>query len=334
MAARLIPGLRESVDLSKIRFGEIGASRRRRAAIAFLTGSALFVTSAAAMISNGATAGSARGFFSATFAPPGVINANYQPYNPAEQYVPFDPSRQFGARPAQLSLGPPGEAGKHNKRAANNRKAAPHSVATNYSSRRPVCVRLCDGFFFPASTPAGASDAASVEAACAGLCPDAPTALFYEPYGSDHIEDAFSAGGQRYTALPIALRYRSTQDNTCACHRSSASALSPLRDATLRNGDALMTPNGFLVFRGVAKAKHKRSDFAALAASPLPKDQRTTLQALERLSRAPLPGVPRSWVAAAPAAPATTASDTAAPSATAVATGEIVDKIRVAERRD
>ena len=277
-------------------------------------------------------------------APPGANAENFQSYNPAGQYLPFDPSREFGARPPQLPLGPPGDADKRNKRAANNRKAAPrsvaphsvalHSVATNYSSHRPVCVRLCDGFFFPASTPAGASDAASEEAACAGLCPDAPTAVFYEPYGSDHIEDAFSASGQRYTALPIALRYRSTQDNTCTCQRSFASALSPLRDATLRKGDALMTPNGFLVFSGVAQATHKRSDFAALAKAPLPKDQRTTLQALERLSLAPLPGVPRSWVAAATAAPAATASDTAALSATAVVTGEIVDKIRFIERRD
>jgi hypothetical protein len=162
------------------------------------------------------------------------------------------------------------------------------------------------------------------------MCPDAPVALYYQPSGSDKIEDAISVGGQRYSALPIALRYRSTQDNTCSCHRSIASALSPLRDPTLRKGDALMTPKGILVFRGAEQGTHTPRDFAALAAAQLPKDQRSTLQALERVSQAPQPGVTRSWLAAATASP----SDTAPIAATETATREITDKIRFVERPD
>ena len=337
MAARLIPGMSKLVDVSKLNFTEIGAQRRRRAAVAFITGSVLFVTSAAAMISDGASA-QGGGFFSGVFAP---SPASYETSQgrPTWQYMqtaPYNPGRQTAAQPygfADFPLGAPSNARKRNKarsaKVGNNRKSALYSVAANYSSHRPVCVRLCDGFFFPASEPAGANNAASEEAACAGMCPDAPIALYYQPSGSDKIEDAISATGQRYSALPIALRYRSTQDNTCTCHRSIASALSPLHDPTLRKGDALMTPKGILVFRGAEQGTHTPRDFAALAAAQVPKDQRSTLQALERVSQAPQPGVTRSWLTAA-----TVPSDTAPIAATETATREITDKIRFVERPD
>jgi hypothetical protein len=322
MAARLIPGIPKSVNISKLKFIDIGAQRRRRAAIAFVTGSVLFVTSAAAMISDGASAqGGGQNFFSGMFAPPAVSVENFTPYIQSRTNPPFLQSSPYARR--QFGAASPGRSSKRNKtHVAANRKPAPYSVATNYTSQRPVCVRLCDGFFFPASMPAGGNNASSEEAACSGLCPDAPTAVFYQPSGSDRIEDAFSLSGKRYTDLPIALRYRSTQDNTCSCNRSIASAFDPLRDSTLRKGDAVMTPKGFLVFRGVEQATHTRADFAALDAAPLPNDQRTTLRALERVSQAPQPGVTRSWVTAA----------TLAPAVTEPVTSELVDKIRFVER--
>ena len=82
-----------------------------------------------------------------------------------------------------------------------------------------------------------------------------------------------------------------------------ADSFDPSRDATLRRGDALMTPPGFLVFKGQEKAIHTSKDFTALSASPLPRDQRATLQALERVSVAPGRGGARSEFAAAFAAP-------------------------------
>lgn len=302
MAARPIPGIRQSVDI------DYGANRRRRAVVAFIAGSVLFLAAAAAMISGGASARGGSGLFTTIFVP-----------LPAESAT----SRGLQFVATEVALGK-SSGRRHAHSASGHRKA--YSVAVNISSRRPVCVRLCDGFFFPASEPAGAGDAAGEQAACDSQCPDAPVALFYQPSGSDQIEDAYSVAGQPYTALPIALRYRSTQDNTCACHRSLAAAFSPLLDATLRKGDVLMTPKGFVVFHGVEQAKHKPADFAALASAGLPADQRTTLRALERVSMAPQRGVPRSWVAATAPAPA--------PSAIKTATRDLSDKIRFVERSE
>ncbi len=144
-----------------------------------------------------------------------------------------------------------------------------------------VCVRLCDGFFFPSATSAGGDEA------CVAQCPDAPTARYTEPVGSDRIEDAVSTRGALYSALPVANRYRTTSDATCRCHRSLARGYSAavLNDPTLRKGDVVVTPKGFLVFQGVKTRSITPSDFVALSqARSLPKELRAALVAMERAS--------------------------------------------------
>jgi hypothetical protein len=150
-----------------------------------------------------------------------------------------------------------------------------------------VCVRLCDGFFFPSATNSGGDEA------CAAQCPDAPTARYTEAAGSDRIEDAVSTHGALYTALPTASRYRTTLDNACTCHRSLARDYSAamLNDPTLRKGDVVVTPKGFLVFQGSRTGSITPSDFVALSqARSLPKELRAALVAMERGS-APQPQV-------------------------------------------
>ncbi len=142
-----------------------------------------------------------------------------------------------------------------------------------------VCVRLCDGFFFPSATRSDGDDA------CAVQCPDAPAARYTEPAGSDRIEDAVSTRGALYSALPVANRYRTTFDNACSCRHSlnSGYSASSLNDPTLRKGDLVMTPKGFLVFQGAKTRSVTSSDFVALSQAPsLPKDIRAALVAMER----------------------------------------------------
>jgi hypothetical protein len=143
-----------------------------------------------------------------------------------------------------------------------------------------VCVRLCDGFFFPSAASSGGDEA------CALQCPDAPTALYTERAGSDSIDDAVSTNGAPYSALPVAYRYRTTFDSTCTCHHPSLSGYSAsvLTDPTLRKGDLVMTPKGFLVFEGAKAHSATSLDFVALSqASSLPKELRAALAAMERV---------------------------------------------------
>ena len=160
------------------------------------------------------------------------------------------------------------------------------NAGLSLTASRSVCVRLCDGFFFPVAPVSGRTDLAGHEAACESNCPDAPTALYIEPSGSDKIEDAVSTSGVPYTALPVALRSRTTLDNTCACHRAASRRYNYalLRDFTLRKGDAVMTPAGFMVFQGQKRLPFVRKDFVALSQAPMASDNRATLLAMERAS--------------------------------------------------
>ena len=136
------------------------------------------------------------------------------------------------------------------------------------SRGQAVCVRLCDGFFFPVGDINGHSDLNGQESLCTSLCPDAPTRVFVMRNDSDKIEDGISRDGHPYSALPVAFRYTKETDNTCTCRRNkdAQSTLAALMsDVTLQRGDAVMTPSGIAVFGGGNHLPHRSSDFVALA---------------------------------------------------------------------
>jgi hypothetical protein len=158
---------------------------------------------------------------------------------------------------------------------ANGGVASAQSLAS-----RAVCVRLCDGSFFPVN----GLDARGSEAACARQCPGAPTQVFFRAAGSDQIEEATASNGQRYSALPAAFRYRSTVDDTCTCGGRSAreSSAALFHDLTLRKGDFVMTAAGVRVFRGGRPPPYDMNDFTELAQSSLPRETRDALMAMDR----------------------------------------------------
>lgn len=84
------------------------------------------------------------------------------------------------------------------------------------SGAEPVCVRTCDGYFFPLF--ARGASTGEAEQLCQAQCPNAPTRLFYMA-GDSELETAIGADGTPYTALPNAFRYRTTFDPTCSCRR-------------------------------------------------------------------------------------------------------------------
>ncbi|MDF2117130.1 DUF2865 domain-containing protein [Roseiarcaceae bacterium H3SJ34-1] len=153
------------------------------------------------------------------------------------------------------------------------------------STANAVCVRLCDGFHFPAGDQATGS--VGLEASCNTMCPGAPTRVYYSR--SDRIEDAVAMRtGKSYRALPVALRYASTRDNTCTCRTDGLPGLQSVdvnRDPTLRRGDPVMTDAGFRIFRGAARMPYRPRDFASLAESRgVTPVSHTILVAMERAS--------------------------------------------------
>lgn len=115
-----------------------------------------------------------------------------------------------------------------------------------YEEQRPVlgqavCVRTCDGYFFP--LPSATQDARQAAQMCQAQCPAAPTAVFYKEQGGQ-IEQSFSADGQPYLALPNALSYRASVVETCACRAPGQTWADALAQAEtmVGGGGEIVTP--------------------------------------------------------------------------------------------
>ena len=104
-----------------------------------------------------------------------------------------------------------------------------------HAGSQGVCVRTCDGSFFPVSYAANSERYESLENMCRALCPNAEVALYTFSFGSD-IEQAVSPTGQRYIDSPNALKYRTTLDPNCTCRRKGQSWYEALAGAETRLG--------------------------------------------------------------------------------------------------
>ena len=108
---------------------------------------------------------------------------------------------------------------------------------------RTMCVRLCDGFYFPisgATTGSGLSRDADV---CNASC-GTEARLYYHPNAGGDVDSMVDLTGMAYSALPNAFRYRKALVADCRCrpqpwsdaelqrHRAYAGAPSAAVDAS------------------------------------------------------------------------------------------------------
>lgn len=107
---------------------------------------------------------------------------------------------------------------------------------------RTVCVRTCDGFYFPISYATSQERFRDDEKTCQRMCPAAEAVLFSHRNPGEDMNQATSLGGVLYTALPNAFRYRTEFNPACTCKRPGQSwseALGP--DTTVQSGDIVVT---------------------------------------------------------------------------------------------
>ena len=116
-----------------------------------------------------------------------------------------------------------------------------HAHAGSYA----VCVRTCDGSFFPVSYSGAGSRADSLEDVCRALCPNADVALYSFSFGGT-IDGAEAPSGEAYADLPNAGKFEKAYDPGCSCRRKGQSWAETLADAEARYGhekhDILVTP--------------------------------------------------------------------------------------------
>lgn len=147
--------------------------------------------------------------------------------------------------------------------------------------RMAVCVRTCDGFFFPVNFE-GLSARDEHSQVCASLCPGAETQVFYMSLGAD-IERAATRDGTPYMSLPTAKKYQQARDSTCYCKQPGqtwASATAGSEDLVeARKGDIVVTqeqalalsrPKGLQASADRANRKSKRGEIPAQPEAPRP----------------------------------------------------------------
>ena len=87
---------------------------------------------------------------------------------------------------------------------------------------RTLCVRTCDGGFFPISSQTSAMNFARDAAQCQQMCPGTQTELFFHaPERSETADMVSAVTGQPYREMPNAFLYRNRRtdsDPACACN--------------------------------------------------------------------------------------------------------------------
>ncbi|MBV9261244.1 MAG: DUF2865 domain-containing protein [Pseudolabrys sp.] len=113
-------------------------------------------------------------------------------------------------------------------------------------SFRTICVRTCDGYYFPISFQAPASKFQDDQATCQRMCPAQQVELYSYRNPGEEVNQAVSVnGGAPYSALPSAFRYRTSIDSACSCRKAGQSWADALKaggvDTTVAPGDVVVT---------------------------------------------------------------------------------------------
>ena len=152
-------------------------------------------------------------------------------------------------------------------------QSTPQSESRSRGGVRTMCVRLCDGYYWPMTFSASWSQVRRDRRICEASC-SAETRLFVIASYNDQIANMRDLSGRRYGRLANAFRYRKSLVDGCTCRPapwSEAARRRHARYAALTAGDA----------RGAAMgADEKQTTSAAAGASP----GKASANAKERMS--------------------------------------------------
>jgi Protein of unknown function (DUF2865) len=137
-----------------------------------------------------------------------------------------------------------------------------------------VCVRACDGYYFPVSYSTVPSRFADDERVCQRQCPASQAELYSFRNPGEDMDQAVSIGGQAYTALPNAFRYRKEVVAGCSCRAPGQSWADALKNAddstTIENGDIVVTDRNAKILSQAPKQPGKPAAISAAAKSATP----------------------------------------------------------------
>jgi hypothetical protein len=109
---------------------------------------------------------------------------------------------------------------------------------------RTLCVRTCDGFYFPISYATVPSKFQDDERVCKNMCPASEAALYAHRNPGEDVAQAVSTSGQPYSSMPNAFKYRKEFNSACSCKAAGqtwSEALKQIDDQTVERGDIVVT---------------------------------------------------------------------------------------------
>ena len=168
-----------------------------------------------------------------------------------------------GFRPGSAVYEPPAPREDRRKRGGGG---ADHGMRIEAASGGGymICVRACDGGFFPVTYSGGKSRADSLQQVCQALCPNIEVALYSMPWGGV-IDEAVSSGGVPYASLANAHKFEQSFDPSCSCRAPGQSWAQALARAEARYG---RSPRDILVTAEQAARMSRPAQDPKRAASP------------------------------------------------------------------
>jgi hypothetical protein len=107
---------------------------------------------------------------------------------------------------------------------------------------RTICVRTCDGYYYPISFATTPQQFAADEQTCRRTCPASEVNLYTYRNPGEEVNQAASLDGRLYTQLPAAFAYRTKYNAECSCRKpgqSWADAMKTIND-TIEQGDIVV----------------------------------------------------------------------------------------------
>jgi hypothetical protein len=98
----------------------------------------------------------------------------------------------------------------------DSRRESAGNRSQTQAGYRTLCVRKCDGYYFPIGFSTPMSELNRDQAACGSFYPDGAAELYVYPSGSEDQQAMMSLDGEAYAEQPFAFAYRSAYQPACA----------------------------------------------------------------------------------------------------------------------
>ncbi|GAB5375391.1 MAG: hypothetical protein AcusKO_18530 [Acuticoccus sp.] len=115
----------------------------------------------------------------------------------------------------QRARGTAGGGSSYNTLATRSRGRAKGS--SRVGNVQTMCVRLCDGFYFPINNRSHSDNYFDELAMCVGRCPGADVSLYVHGNGQAVEQMRSTMTGESYVNLPTAFAYRKSLSASCSC---------------------------------------------------------------------------------------------------------------------